>query len=147
MGEVAVSNRVVARDSFGLFIRACEVAGENMMRDMANDGAQLSRDFAPKGFRDDPRTPHLVDTISASYTATSAHWQATARHALAVEFGSSRHYQTGWARFFWEKEGREWEPGRNLIDHPAVGAHPYLRPSYDIIMARWMNYARRYYPR
>lgn len=144
---MAVSNRVVARDSFGQFIAACNIAGEQMMRDMADDGAELSRRLAPKGAKDDPRTPHLADAITAHYTATTAQWQATARHALAQELGSVRHPQTGWVSFFWEKEGRDWEPGPNIIDHPGNPPHPYLRPAYEAIMGRWMEYARRYYPR
>lgn len=146
-GGVAVSNRVIARSSFGRFIQACSIAGENMMRDMAEDGAQLSRELAPKGAKDDPRTPHLADAITAHHTATSAQWQATARHALAQELGGAAHLQSGWVHFFWEREGREWEPGWNMINHPGNPAHPYLRPAYEAIMGRWMEYARRHFPR
>jgi hypothetical protein len=147
VGSVAVSNRVIARDTFGRFIAQCELAGEEMMHDMAEDGAALSRTLAPKGTKKDPRTPHLRDSITASSSGTSAHWEANARHALAQEKGGAPHPQTGWASFFWEKEGRDWEPGPNTISHPGNPAHPYLRPAYEIIMGRWMEYARRYYPR
>lgn len=147
MGDVAVSNRVLARDSFGRFIAACEAAGADMMRDMAEDGAALSRTLAPKGTKPDPRTTRLTDSITASSTETSAHWQADARHALAQEKGGRPHEITGWVNFFWEKEGRDWEPGPNRIQHPGNPAHPYLRPAYEVIMGRWMEYARRYYPR
>lgn len=146
MGEIAVSNRVVARNSIGRFLAECELAGEMMMRDMSEDGAALSRSLAPKGAKRDPRTPHLRDAITASSSATSAHWEADARHALAQEKGGAAHRQSGYARFFWEREGREWEPGSNQINHPGNPAHPYLRPAYEIIMGRWMEYARRYYP-
>lgn len=147
MGTVAVSNRVIARNTFGQFIAECELARENMLRDMAEEGAALSRSLAPQGTKNDPRTVHLRDAITAKSTATAAHWEANARHALAQEKGGAPHTQTGWAQFFWEKEGREWQPGPNRISHPGNPAHPYLRPAYEIIMGRWMQYARRYYPR
>lgn len=147
MGDVAVSNTVIARSDIGRFISLCEEAGARMMADIANDGANLSRELAPKGVKDDPRTPHLADSIVAESTSTAARWKATARHALAQELGSIRHPQSGWVHFFWEKEGREWEPGPNIIDHPGNPPHPYLRPAYEAMMARWMVYARRHYPR
>lgn len=147
MGTIATSNRVIARDQMGLFVSLCDQAGANMMRDMANDGAELSRAMAPKGAKADPRTPHLADSITSRSSGNSAHWQADARHALAVEFGAAPHPITGYVSFFWQREGRYWKPGRNMISHPGNRSQPYLRPAYEVIMGRWMEYARKYYPR
>lgn len=147
MGEIAVSNKVIARDEFGRFIAECEAAGIATMRDIANKGAELSREFAPVGKRDDPRTRHLKESITAHYSGTTAYWKADARHAVIVEkTGSVWHTQTGDVSFFWEKAGRMWKPGINLIRHPPTAPKPYLRPAYEIMMATWMDYAKRYYP-
>lgn len=146
MPGIAVSNHVIARNAFGQFIRQVEVAGPETMADIARDGAQLSRDLAPVGHKNDPRTPHLRDSIRGVARGTTAHWEATARHALPQETGGAAHLQTGEVSFFWEREGRDWTPGPNQINHPGNPAHPYLRPAYEAMMGRWMNYARRYYP-
>jgi hypothetical protein len=146
MGDIAVSNKVIARDEFGRFIAACKVAGSETMRDIANKGADLSRQFAPKGHKPDPRTPRIVDSITSYSTATTAHWEADARHAIAQEQGAPPHEIPGDVSFFWEKMGRMWNPGKNTIHHPGNPAHPYLRPAYQIMMATWMDYAKRYYP-
>jgi hypothetical protein len=146
MGDIAVSNKVIARDEFGRFISECKIAGENTMRDIAEKGADLSRQLAPKGHKPDPRTRRLVEAITSSYTATTAHWEADARHAIAQEQGAGPHEISGNVSFFWEKMGRMWRPGKNMIQHPGNRAQPYLRPAYQIMMATWMDYARRYYP-
>jgi hypothetical protein len=118
-----------------------------MMRDMAEDGAAVVAHARAEGHQGRPAHPALRRRYhGGSSTATSAHWEANARHALAQEKGGRPHEQTGWVNFFWEKEGRDWEPGPNRIHHPGNPAHPYLRPAYEIIMGRWMEYARRYYP-
>lgn len=146
MSTAAVSNKVIARDNFGRFISEIEAGGEKMMEAMMEDGMKLSRALAPKGVKDDPRTPKLVDSIDGTYTATTAQWWADARHALAQEFGAVPHEITGWVNFFWEREGRDWEPGPNRIQHPGNAAQPYLRPAYESVMRRWASFARRYLP-
>lgn len=146
MSSAAVTNKVIARDSIGRFIAECEAGGEAMMEAMMNDGVKLSRAMAPKGHKDDPRTSRLVDSIDGTFDANSAQWWADARHALAQELGAAPHQISGWVNFFWEKEGRDWEPGPNRINHPGNPAHPFLRPAYESIMSRWMNYARKYFP-
>jgi len=146
MGDIAVSNKVIARNGFGRFIAECKLAGAETMKDIAEKGADLSRQFAPKGHKPDPRTPRIVDSIRSSSTATTAHWEADARHALYQEKGAGPHEITGAVSFFWEKMGRMWRPGSNMIQHPGNPAHPYLRPAYLIMMSTWMDYAKRYYP-
>lgn len=145
--EIGVSNRVVARNGIGRFISECEAAATTSVEDAIERGAALSIEMAPKGAGDDPRTIALADSIYAEMTgATSGHWIATARHALPVEFGSVAHDQTGDVSFFWEAEGRMWEPGPNIIKHPAVGAQPYLRPAYKAIMGEMMQILKKHYP-
>lgn len=145
--EFAVSNRVIARNSIGQFIRDCEQAAEGTIREAVNDGADLSRNFAPEGAKMDPRTIPLKESIEAHVLSrTSGNWVATARHALPIELGAVPHPITGWVSFFWEREGRMWEPGPNEISHPGNAPQPYLRPAYEIIMARIMQIADKHYP-
>lgn len=141
-----MSNTVIARDSFGRFVSAIKAGGAEMMADMARDGADLSRAYAPKGGKPDARTPRIVDSIFEQHTSTTAQWGSTARHALPQETGGVPHLQRGDVSFFWEREGRRWRPGQNMINHPGNPAQPYLRPAYENIMARWMDYARRHFP-
>lgn len=145
--DSAISNTVIARDTFGKFISEMQLAGEAMMKDMAEEGARLSREFAPVGHKYDSRTPSIQDSIVATSTATSAKWICGARHGLAQEFGGRPHEITGDVSFFWEREARDWRPGKNIISHPGNPSRPFLRPAYDIVMRNWSDYARRHYPR
>lgn len=145
--EVAVSPNVIARNSFGQFIAQCEIAGVQTMQDVADAGAELSRQLAPVGKKPDPRTPKLRDAIFPHAVGTRANWKCVARHAVIVEkTGSVQHFQTGRVTFEWEKMGRMWRPGDNLIDHPPTTPQPYLRPAYEVMMQKWSYYAHLHYP-
>lgn len=145
--EVAVSNRVIARNSIGQFASECSDAAERTVRESIEKGAELSRAMAPVGTKADPRTTKLKDSISSQMLSrTSGEWKATARHALPIELSAGPHDITGWVSFFWEKMGRDWSPGPNTIHHPGNAAQPYLRPAYQIVMGRIMAVARREYP-
>jgi hypothetical protein len=145
--DFAVSNRVVSRNGLGQFIRECEQAAERTARDLVERGAELSRNFAPVGHKVDPRTIPLAQSIeSRMISSTSGEWFATARHALPVEFGAGPHEITGQVHFWWENEGRWWEPGDNMINHPGNPAQPYLRPAYEIVMGMAIDVADENYP-
>lgn len=144
---IAVSNRVVARNDIGRFIRDCEVAGTRTVESAIEKGAQLSRDLAPVGLKNDTRTSHLKDSINTKMlSGNSGVWIASARHALAVEKGARPHEIPGNVSFFWENEDRFWNPGDNMIQHPGNDAQPYLRPAYVIVMREIMGIARGKYP-
>jgi hypothetical protein len=147
MADIAVSNKVTARNGLGQFIRDCEQAAEYTVRDAIEEGAKLSRALAPSGTKPDPRTVPLKDSITSAMTSrTQGHWSSSARHALAIEKGASPHGIPGNVSFFWENQGRWWTPGSNVIQHPGNAAQPYLRPAYEVIMHRIMGIARRHYP-
>lgn len=111
------------------------------------DGADLSRGFAPVGHKDDLRTIPLKASIEPVVVSrTQGFWQATARHALPVEFGAGPHPIPGSVSFFWEEEGKWWIPGSNVINHPGNAAQPYLRPAFKIISGRLLEIAKRKYP-
>lgn len=146
MGDVTIAVGVSLGDFSNEFVALLEQAGEGMLRDMAEDGAALSRAYAPIGTKADPRTRHLKDSITSSSDSESASWEATARHALITEEGGGPSEISGRVNFFWEKEGRRWVPGPNIIHHPATDAQPYLKPALDDIMEKWEDYAKRHYP-
>lgn len=147
MSGVAVSNRVIARNDIGQFRRACSDAAEKTVEEAIERGAKMSRQMAPSGTKRDPRTTKLKNSIEPHMLSrTQGEWRATARHALAIENGAVPHAITGWVNFFWAREGRDWVPGSNLINHPGNGAQPYLRPAYRIVMQQIMQIARSKYP-
>lgn len=145
--DLAISNRVVARNGIGRFLSQCEEAATATVNDAIDRGAKLSKGFAPVGVKADPRTIRLRDSIESEMTgATSGHWYASARHAIPQEKGGSPHFQTGDVSFYWEKKGRSWAPGSNLINHPGNPATHYLKRAYDIVMKQVMDIAREKYP-
>lgn len=157
-GGFAVSNRVVARNNIGQFIRECEVAAERTIEKAVREGAALSRTFAPVGHKPDLRTIPLKDSIyTKMFGRTSGEWGAAARHALAQEKGAGPHIIAGDPdlSFFWEAKGRRFVPASEfyhtpglvtIVNHPGNPAHPYLRPAYEIISQRIMAIARGEYP-
>lgn len=144
---IAVSNRVIARNSMGQFIAACEKGATATVERAIQKGATLSRAMAPKGHKPDPRTIPLAASIkSEMVSATAGHWYADARHALPQELSAAPHEITGRVSFFWEREGRQWHPGDNMIQHPGNPAQPYLRPAYKVVMGEIMAIAAEEFP-
>lgn len=145
-GTIAVTPRVIARNRLGQFIRECEQAADATVADAVKQGEELSRALAPVGHKPDPRTVTLKAGMFSRSAGTTGYWGCRARHALVIEFGGAPHEITGWVKFFWEREGRMWAPGRNMIHHPGTPAHPYLRPAFAAIMNRSLGIAKKYYP-
>jgi hypothetical protein len=144
---IACSNRVVARNGFGQFIRDCEQAAELTAKDAVERGAELSRGFAPVGHKPDPRTVKLKNSIhTRMFSRTSGEWYSEARHALSQEKGAKAHDIPGEVSFFWEKMDRMWTPGSNVINHPGNAAQPFLRPAYKQVSRELSAIARRHYP-
>lgn len=142
-----IITKITTHDEFGRFTSFSTAAGKAMLEEMAEEGAKLSRELAPRSGKNDPRSKSVADSMESHVSGDTASWTSTARHAMAVELGSVRHFQSGWVNFFWEKAGRDWEPGPNLIDHPPTAPKPYLRPAWEIIMSRWPEFARRHFGR
>lgn len=155
---VAVSNQVIARNNLGQFIADVEEAATQTVSDAIEEGAKLSREIAPRGRKDDPRTDSLVDSIKTELTGrTSGRWYSDARHALPQEFGARPHDIRGNPRleFFWEREGRRWIPASvlyrqpglvDVVHHPGNRPQPFLRPAYEIVQQKLMEIARKNYP-
>lgn len=152
--DIAMSNRVIARDDFGRFISDVHQATHEAVRDLLHEGMEISRDLAPVGHKADRRTVPLKDSMFVHMESrTRGYWGSFARHALPIEKGARRHFIFGNPNlgFFWEREGREWIPAevfykspgmRDFVDHPGNRAQPFLRPAYDILQSRIMSTLR-----
>lgn len=144
---IAASNRVVSQNRFGRFIRAIEDGATDTVRDLIEEGANISRALAPVGSKVDRRTIPLAQSIETEMlSSTQGRWKATARHALAQEHGGRPHDIPGDVYFFWEREHRWWEPGDNVIQHPGNAPQPYLQPAFDQIRTRALEIMRRRMP-
>lgn len=158
MSGVAVSSPVLARNSMGEFIAACERGAEKTVKDAIEEGAALSRTFAPIGHKHDKRTVPLQQAIHTRMLGrTRGEWYARARHALAQEKGAAPHpiYGSPGLNFYWEAAGRRFVPAseyyhqpglQTVVNHPGNPAHEYLRPAYEAVMRRVMAIAKRNYP-
>lgn len=144
--DLAVSAKVVARDEFGRFVDAIKVGGAESMAQLAKEGAEISRELAPYGSKPDPRGGHIKDNISFNSTSTTAQWYVHVRQGLPQETGAVPHRIPGNVTFFWEREGYWWKPGDNEIKHPGNAPKPYLRPAYEIIMARSLMIVKEHMP-
>lgn len=152
MGKlVATTKTFIARDNFGRFIGQLDKAATDTVQDMVVDGAKLSRKLAPKGKKRDPRYPTTLSksVVPAMLDGRTGVWGSDLPYALVRERGGGGWLITGNLNFFWEKKGRWWHTPRGMastVRHPATKGTRYLQNSYDIIMLRWMQYARRNYP-
>lgn len=156
--DIAVSNRVIARNGIGQFIADVEGAATRTVERTIQEGVEISRAMAPAGGKPDPRTlPLKASFFTHMLSRTSGVWGNTARHALPIEKGAVPHVIMGNPHlgFFWEAAGRNWIPAeryygipglRDLVNHPGNAAQPYLRPAYEIVSRRMMSIARSEYP-
>lgn len=139
--DIAVSSRVTIRDEFGRFISACDEAATATVEEVIRKGAALSAAMAPK------RSGALAASITpAMIDSRSGHWYSDLKYALPQETGSVPHEITGRVSFFWEREGRPWRPGDNMIHHPGNPATHYLLSGYEIVFKDAIAIADKHYP-
>jgi len=143
---------VTARNHLGQFIRAVELAGENTVKDMIEEGAKTSRRLAPVGHRHDRRSVPLRESIYTRMAGrTRGSWGASARHAMFVEHDTRPHLIPGNPTFgfYWESEHRDWIPGLfgeiDYVNHPGTQAQPFLQPALRKTLAKFRQIARRRY--
>lgn len=150
--DIAMTNEAIYRDESGQFISALETGATEAVKEAIMRGEDLSKGFAPKGKKPDPRTQSLSDSIdSVMLSSTKGVWFATARHALPIEKGARPHpigaTDAGALSFFWEREGRDWvTPPYQPVQHPGNRAQPYLKPAYRIIARELIDICKRHMP-
>lgn len=158
MGEIAIAGVVQGRNEFGRFITECEAAATRTVEKAVEQGAELSRQFAPVGHKPDPRTIPLAESITTvMFNAREGAWGSAARHALPQETGASSHPITGFLGFYWEERGKSfvwddpkydnWNEEEGVtIEHPGNDPQPFLYPAYRIITQKLPGIAAREYP-
>lgn len=147
----ATSRSVMQKDSFGLFLRELDEAGTRTLRDMVQDGAKLAKRLAPKGKKRDPRYGVRLgeSIVPIMYSDREGAWGSDLPYAMVRERGGGGWPITGPLNFYWDREGRWFHtrPGyTSTVQHPPTAGTHYFEESYQAIMARWMEYARRHYP-
>lgn len=150
MSGVVYSNRVIARNNFGQFIRDCEQAANATVLDTVQEGADLAASFAPR------RTGRLASSIKPfMLSATSGVWGSGLKYAAAQETGAKRHTITPNVQFFWDKAGRWWiapekywggDPPFPPINHPGNPGTHYMKQSAAIMRRRMTQIAKTHYP-
>lgn len=138
--EIRVTNRVTVQDRFGQFLAQVEDADRRSVEEAAKVGAAAARARAPRSMV--PRHGrHMADTIHAGSAtggfsdrvigSVSAEIIVGTEHWRFTETGTRPHEITGNVSFFWEKEGRRWNPGSNTIRHPgSIGVH-FMQAGFD----------------
>lgn len=141
MGELHVTNTVVAKDSFGLFIDKIKAANFQVVEETVRDGTELAKAFAPykTGALEGSITPVVFSDTQGAWAVGTDHWRYQ-------EEGTAPHGIDGDVSFFWEREGRWWSPGDNTILHPGNPAIHFMRRSFKIAGQRMLERARRLYP-
>ena len=152
MSGVVYTNRVIARNRFGQFIRDCEQAAEDTVEQTVKEGAELAAVFAPK------RTLRLAGSIKPfMLSRTSGVWGSNAPYAAAQEYGARPHPISAYVSFYWHKVGRQWlhppvyerltgHPGADPISHPGNPATHFMRDSFRIMSSRITQIAKQRYP-
>lgn len=153
--ELATTSHVIARDRFGRFRKNVEQAAGETVKELVEEGMNLSRAMAPVGHKHDRRTVPLRDSMfMVMESSTKGYWGSHARHALAIENGARPHIIPGNPNlgFWWEAKGRSWIPSeifygapgmQDFVNHPGNDAQPFLKPAYDIIRDRMMAKLRQ----
>lgn len=132
MTELHATTRVIARNSFGEFIRKCELAGERTMEEAVMEGARLSKAMAPRGKKPDPRSRTKLWRSIEPYmlTATSGGWGSDHRAALPQEKGARPHKIPGNPdlHFWWNRMGRYFTASRFYY----FNYDPYNEEYFDV---------------
>jgi hypothetical protein len=152
MSGVVYTNRVIARNNFGQFIRECEQAAEATVEQTVTEGAEIAASFAPK------RTLRLASSIKPfMLSRTSGVWGTNVPYAASQERGAVPHPISAYVSFYWHKVGRQWLhppeyerlfgfPGADPIQHPGNPATHFLRDSFQIMSRRITTIAKARYP-
>jgi len=143
IGEVGLSAEVRFRDRSGRFVEILDEAAREAAMKLAEEGAELSRDLAPR------HTMRLVDSIFAepSVVGNVARWVVRGdakliKYAAAQEYGSRRHRII---RKEFDDEGNRLplankEEGffakSGIVTHPGTRAQRFMAQAREILAKR-----------
>lgn len=127
MAEIEFQTNVIARDNFGRFIAHVEEGITTSVEEAIIAGAEAGRAAAPHktGALEGSIQPAMTGAHSGVVTVGTDHWRYQER-------GTAPHKIKGTVRFWWEREGREWNPGPNQINHPGNPALHFMRTAYRV---------------
>lgn len=130
----ACTNNVYVRDSAGRFLERWNEKKREASRRLAKEGAEIAYALAPKRTRRMANT--LLDPANQTSGTSGFSWKVQAPYWRVQEGGGPAHPITGMVNFWWEKEGRAWNPGMNWIRHPGNPGVHFMQRSYEAIKPR-----------
>ena len=159
--EFTVKATANYRDEAGRFAKLADEATARAVREVIEEGANISRQLAPSGKKPDPRTIKLKNSIThRMLSSTKGEWSSTARHALFIEKGTAPHpIPAEHAYFFWERKKRMFYPynspgvwaelgnaGTKTISHPGNAPFTYMGTAYLVTRGRLLYVLRGHFP-
>lgn len=143
MAGIHVSNQVIARDDLGRFIADIENAAPRLIQASLDAGKDAAI----------AETPVNTGRLAGSFftrlvSRTVGYLGNPTPYARWQDEGGDAHEQRANVSFFWEEQGRMWEPGRppQVIHHPGNPAHHFMRAGYNRACAFARANMDRYYP-
>ena len=159
MGDFDLDFECSFRNSLGRYEAIIERATGEAVAQAVAEAEAFGKGVVPRSGKRDPRTVSLSEgIIGEQKSRTTGTVKSTARHAAAVEYGTSAHLQPGNVRFFWENQGREWLPyaspemheddfpGAPVIHHPPTAPQPYMDKIKNFLQRRIVEIAKDKYP-
>ena len=127
LGTITVKNDVLARDRLGQFVFHLQEIHARSTEEALVAGTAAAIAAAPKKTGRMASTIHytLLNPKEGEVSVGTSHWRYS-------EFGTAPHLITGDVSFFWTREGRRWNPGKNMISHPGSMSKPFMRIGYEV---------------
>jgi hypothetical protein len=138
VGKIRLGLKVNFRGGGGLFIRATDSRKRVAVGEIADVGEEAARELAPF------RTGALRGSIHGIPDGNVARLFSTDPKAQLLEEGSPEHFIEGnpWLKFYWEREGRDYEPGFKLgksgpdiVNHPGFDGFWFMEGGWDAMCA------------
>lgn len=139
MGSLDVSVKVTARDSLGRYLAKLHEAAVRTVEETVRDGSTFAKGIVPVRSGALQRSVHgvMLSSTTGGVIWGTNHWEVQDK-------GGPPHLMPGRVRFFWAREGREWDPGgSNMIRHPGNPGRGFVSATKSFVDDRFMEAARR----
>ena len=141
MASIHVSNQVGVRNDMGRFIADIEAAAPKLIQASLNAGEEVAI------ANTNVDTGRLAGSFFTRLVSrTQGHLGNPVPYAKWQDEGGDPHEQEGWVSFFWEKRGRMWNPGNNLINHPGNDGTGFMLKGYNAAKAFAKANMAAFYP-
>jgi hypothetical protein len=153
MAAMGFNTHVSFRNNSGQFGQRMDAKAKRVMRDLCQEGADISRDMAPIG-KFEPRfdgskskTPgELKRSIEVFITPGGGQWGSKLDYALAIEKGAKPHPISGNPFLSFPRRTAKTKmpvTGKKagfvsvrVVSHPGNAPRPYLRPAFEEIKGK-----------